>query len=411
MSSWPAAAGHASAQRASGPSLTGRITVVHVITKLELGGAQENTLVTVEQLDRGRFDVALWSGPGGLLDDEAARIPHLDRRVFEDLRREVRPAGDARALVAMVRALREARRAHEDRGGHPRAFILHTHSSKAGILGRLAGRAAGVPIIIHSIHGFGFHDGQDPRTHAVFLNAERAAARATDAFISVSYASLAEGRARGVVLPGQPAVVIRSGFDLVGFRAEAARGLETRRELGLTPEDEVLVAIANLKPQKDPLTLMRALPAVLRARPRAVLLYAGDGELRSEVEAEIARLGIVDHVRLLGWRRDVPAVIGAGDVVVLSSIFEGLPRSAVQAVVARRPFVGTRVDGTSEIIRNGKNGWLVEPRDPEALARAIVRTLETRPLDPDDVARVEAWAAPRMVADQEEFYTRLVGPL
>lgn len=385
-----------------------RATVVHLITKLELGGAQENTLLTATHLDRARFAVGLWSGPGGLLDAEADQVPQLDRRTFASLVREVRPVADARALFELTRALRAARQAHRRRGGDPRAFVLHTHSSKAGIIGRAAGRAAGVPVIVHSIHGFGFHDGQDPRVHALFLNAERAAARATDAFISVSYANLAEARAKGVVLPGQPAVVIRSGFDLAAFRAEAARGPQTRRELGLSDDDDVLVAIANLKPQKDPLTLMRAMPAVLRARPRAILLYAGDGDLRPTVEAEIARLGIGERVRLLGWRRDVPAVIGAGDVVVLSSIFEGLPRSAVQAVAARRPFVGTRVDGTSEIIRAGHNGWLVEPRDPDALARAIVRTLETRPVDPDDVARVEAWAAERMVSEQEQFYDALI---
>jgi glycosyltransferase involved in cell wall biosynthesis len=113
-------------------------------------------------------------------------------------------------------------------------------------------------------------------------------------------------------------------------------------------------------------------------------------------------------LRLLGWRRDVPALIGAADLVVLSSIFEGLPRSAVQAVVARRPFVGTRVDGTSEIIRSGKNGWLVEPRDTDALARGIIRGLQTRPVDPEDVARVRAWSATRMVEEQERFYAALI---
>lgn len=385
-----------------------RATVIHLITKLELGGAQENTLHTAAHLDRTRFHVGLWSGPGGLLDAEAAAVPALDRRTLDSLRREVHPAHDARALYELVHLLRAERRAHAARGGTPEAFILHTHSSKAGILGRAAGRAAGVPVIVHSIHGFGFHDGQDPRAYALFLNAERAAAHATDAFISVSYANLAEARAKGVILPSQPAIVVRSGFDLERFYAESLRGPELRAELGLAPEDEVLVAIANLKPQKDPLTLVRALPMVLRERPRVVLLYAGDGELRPEVEAEIERLGLGARVRLLGWRRDVPALIGAADLVVLSSIFEGLPRSAVQAVVARRPFVGTRVDGTSEIIRSGKNGWLVEPRDPAALARGIVRGLETRPVDPEDVVRVRAWSATQMVDEQERFYEALM---
>lgn len=388
--------------------MTSRATVVHLITKLELGGAQENTLHTAAHLDRACFDVGLWSGPGGMLDAEAAAVPALDLRTFPSLRREVHPVADGRAFFDLVRALRNERRAHAARGGDPGAFILHTHSSKAGILGRAAGRAAGVPLIVHSIHGFGFHDGQDPRAYALFLNAERAAAHATSAFISVSYANLAEARAKGVVLPSQPAVVVRSGFDLDRFYADSLRGPALRAELGLGADDEVLVAVANLKPQKDPLTLIRALPLVLRERPRVVLLYAGDGELRPQVEAEIARLGLEARVRLLGWRRDVPALIGAADLVVLSSIFEGLPRSAVQAVVARRPFVGTRVDGTSEIIRSGKNGWLVEPRDADALARGIVRGLQTRPVDAENVVRVRAWSATRMVEDQEHLYRALI---
>jgi glycosyltransferase involved in cell wall biosynthesis len=280
--------------------MTSRATVVHLITKLELGGAQENTLHTAAHLDRARFDVGLWSGPGGMLDAEAAAVPALDLRTFPSLRREVHPVADGRAFFDLVRALRGERHAHAVRGGAPRAFILHTHSSKAGILGRAAGRAAGVPIVVHSIHGFGFHDGQDPRAYALFLNAERAAAHATDAFISVSYANLAEARAKGVVLPSQPAVVVRSGFDIDRFYADSLRGPALRAELGLAADDEVLVAVANLKPQKDPLTLIRALPAVLRERPRVVLLYAGDGELRPEVEAEVARLGLGERVAAAG---------------------------------------------------------------------------------------------------------------
>jgi glycosyltransferase involved in cell wall biosynthesis len=153
--------------------------------------------------------------------------------------------------------------------------------------------------------------------------------------------------------------------------------------------------------------LVEAMAILVQRRPRAVLLYAGDGELRGEVEASIARHGIGDRVRLLGWRRDVPALIAAGDVVVLSSIFEGLPRSAVQALVARRPFVGTRVDGTSEVIRDGENGFLVEPRDPAELAAAMELAILERPVDPRDTARVEAWDARRMVEEQEALYRSL----
>ena len=384
------------------------ITAVHVITQLELGGAQENTLTTCAGLDRRRFRVSLWSGSGGILDAEAAQIPELDRQLLPSLVRPVRPGRDARCLAELVVRLKKARRAHQAAGHDPRAFIVHTHSSKAGILGRAAARAAGVPIIVHSIHGFGFHPGQHPAKHALFVEAERAAARLTDAFISVSRASLDEALSRHIVRPDQRSLVIRSGFDLEAFLAETAGGPGLRRELGLGPEDEVLVSVANLKPQKDPLTLVAAMAILHQRRPGAVMLYAGDGELRGVVEAEITRRGLGSCFRLLGWRRDIPALIAAGDVVVLSSIYEGLPRSAVQAVLAERPFVGTRVDGTPEIIRHGKNGYLVDPEDPEALAGAMEQALRVHPVDPEDRVRVRAWDAKTMVQEQEQLYEELV---
>jgi glycosyltransferase involved in cell wall biosynthesis len=373
------------------------IRVAHVITMLELGGAQENTLHTVAHLDRSRFEVALYYGPGGILDPEARQIEGALIDPVESLVRPISPRDDARALRDLVRRFR--------------AFaphIVHTHSSKAGIVGRLAARAANVPVIVHSIHGFGFYEGQAAAAHAAFVAAEVAAAKVTDAFISVSRANIAEGRARGIIGARHRVELIRSGFDLAAFRREAEDGPRLRAELGLTKEDEVFVAIANLKPQKDPLVLVRAMALVARRRPKAVLLYVGDGDLRGAVEAEIARLRIEPRFRLLGWRRDVAALIGASDVVVLSSIFEGLPRSAVQAVLARRPFVGTRVDGTPEIIHDGTNGFLVEPRSPERLAEAMERGMIERPVDPEDERRVLDWDATRMVAAQERLYESLV---
>ncbi len=154
--------------------------------------------------------------------------------------------------------------------------------------------------------------------------------------------------------------------------------------------------------------MIDAFARVARWRPNAMLLFAGDGPLRPEVEQAIIRHEVADQVRLLGWRRDVPDLLAACDLVALSSIFEGLPRSAVQAVVARRPFVGTSVDGTPEIIRDGRNGYLVGPRDPAALADAIDRALTHRPLDAADEARILAWDAGRMVRDQEKAYEALM---
>lgn len=384
------------------------ITVAHVITKLEMGGAQENTLHTCRHLDRRRFRVTLIHGPGGYYDREARAIPDLDVAVVPDLVRQVSPARDARCLGALRGHLTRLMSAHAAAGGDPRAVIVHTHSSKAGVLGRVAARAAGVPRIVHTIHGFGFFDGQNALTRAAFIAAEIGASRLTDAFISVSRANLAEAQARGILRRGQAVAVIRSGFDLGAYFRAAGQRAEARRALSIDPEAEVILAIANLKPQKDPLTLVEAVRLLAARRPRAEVLYAGDGPLRGAVEAALARAGLATRFQLLGWREDIPELLAAADVVVLSSVFEGLPRSAVQALAAARPFVGTRVDGTSEIVRDGRNGFLVEPQAPAALADALERALIERPTDPADRERVLEWDADRMVQEQEALYERLV---
>lgn len=385
------------------------ISVVHVITKLELGGAQENTIYTCAHLDRSRFRVALVYGPGGILDDQLEPLEDTTRLVpMPELVREIRPRTDAAAFSALRSTLWRLQAEHWKHEHDETAFIVHTHSSKAGILGRTAAKAAEVPIVVHSIHGFGFHEGQHPLKQAVFVNAERAAGRITDAFIGVSRSNLDEARAKGIIRPGQRAELIRSGMQLGPVRAAEGRRRVTREALGYDVEDEVILAISNLKPQKDPLTLVRAMRLLAAQRPRAVLLVAGDGELRSRVEVEIARGELEGRVRLLGWRRDIPDLLAACDVVALSSIFEGLPRAAVLAVAARRPFVGTRVDGTPEIIIDGRNGYLVPPRNPNALAQALAKALVSRPIDPADETRILEWDGDRMVRQQEDLYEELV---
>jgi glycosyltransferase involved in cell wall biosynthesis len=262
-----------------------------------------------------------------------------------------------------------------------------------------------VPVIIHTIHGFGFFDGQPPLKFHSYLNAERWVARHTDAFIAVSRANLVEARARGIVDSGHRLEVIRSGFDLSAFGHVSSEASETvRRELGIEDDDEIVLCVANLKSQKDPLTLVKAAATLLRRRPRLLVLYAGDGEMRDSVERVIANHNLGDRFRLLGWRTDIPELMSIADVVALSSRYEGLPKTSVQALAARKPFVGTRVDGTPEVIRNGQNGFLVEPNAPEALADALERALDERPVDPTDEERLRDWDQDEMVRAQERLY-------
>ena len=377
------------------------ITVVHIITKLEMGGAQENTLYTCKHLDRTKYKVVLVHGSGGYLDHAAYSLANTEVISLESLVREVAPKKDADCLRQLTLLLRK----YKKRG----PVVLHTHSSKAGILGRIAGQLAGITPIIHSIHGFSFHEGQKFVLNKTYVAAEILTARMTDGFIGVSQANLDEATAKGIIRPHHHIALVRSGFDLDGFYEQSRDSAQdVRQEFSIPHDHELIVTIANLKPQKDPLTMVRAVAELRKRRPKVTILYAGDGPLRSEVEEEISKLGLEQNFKLIGWRRDVPKLMGAADIIALSSIFEGLPRVAVQAVVARKPFIGTKVDGTPEIIRSGKNGFLVPSRNPLLLSDALQKGLETRPTDPDDVSRVRAWDADEMVRAQERFYEELL---
>ena len=381
--------------------------MVHIITRLELGGAQQNTLTTCRALARAGYPVALVFGPGGELDRDLDPLNGVELRPVPSLVRSIHPARDARAVPAVRSVLAELLDAHCGRGEPRQRFIVHTHSSKAGIVGRTAAASLGLPNVVHSIHGFPFHVGQPAPVFEAYVAAERAMARITRVFVAVSRANVAEAQARRIIEPQHRVEIIRSGMSLDPFRREGSRRAENRSHLDLEPHRPVFAAIANLKAQKDPLTAVEAMRRVVDTLPDARLLYVGDGPLRPRVEARIRELGLEAAVQLLGWRRDVPQLMSAADVIVLSSRFEGLPRSAVQAVAVGRPFVGNRVDGTPEIIRTGRDGFLVEPGRPGDLARAMIRAFRERPVAPDTEARLRSWSDTVLVDRQRALYEDL----
>ena len=379
------------------------IRVCHVITRLDLGGAQENTLHTVRTL-RAPYVATLVAGPGGLLDDEAQRSPGVEVRFVADLVRPIRPWRDVRATTALVRLLRELG-----------PDIVHTHSSKAGIVGRAAARAAGIGVVVHSIHGYGFHDGQPAWTRAALVGLERAAAPLTTHFVAVSRANLERGAALGIIDPDR-ATIIRSGVRIEEFQAAARERDSARRALaeaiGAPPGAPLVGMVACLKPQKAPLDFVAAAARVAAVRLDARFLVAGDGELRGEVEDRVAAAGLTGRFHLLGWRRDIPRLMAGLDVVVLTSLWEGLPRVVPEAIAAGRPIVATAVDGTGEILRDGANALVTGPRDPEGIAARILRLLADPALGEAITARARPLLAEfdidSMVRAQEDLYRRLL---
>lgn len=383
-------------------------TCVHIITRLELGGAQ---LATLHEVAHSRFGAApnyLVFGPGGLLDAEAHALPKEQVICLEApaLGRNIAPHRDAWAVWQLTGVLRQIR----DRHPH-RRMLVHTHSSKAGVLGRLAARAAGAERVVHSIHGFGHHPEIMPwATWRALWGVELAMAQLTDAFTADSAANIAQGRAEGII-GAQPAQVVRCGIDLSAFAQPQRPPHQVRRELAIPDDHAVVLQVSCLKPQKDPLAFVR-LAAPLRSRfPRVTYLLAGDGPLRPALERAIVQDKSHDLVRVLGWRRDVPDLLHACDLLVLTSLWEGLPQVFPQAMAAGKPIVATAVDGAPEAVVPGENGLLVPPRDPAALASAVSQMLGDPALrqrmGSDGRARAAAFSEETMVRTLDDFYATL----
>jgi glycosyltransferase involved in cell wall biosynthesis len=381
-----------------------KLKVVHIITMLEMGGAQGNTLFTVANLDRSRFEVGLITGPGGILDDEARKIADLDLKFVSTLVRPVQPFKDLAALVEITKILKKAK-----------PDIVHTHSSKAGIIGRLAARIAGVPKVIHSIHGFGFNPYQKFLVRWLYIYLEKLMAGCSDVLIAVAEENIKAG-VRLRIGSRQLYRLIRSGVDIQKIK-KAASSTDVnalRQELRLSPETRVVLSVGPFKPQKDPIAFVECAAKVVNHVPHVKFLWSGDGELRREVEDRVRELQLENVVQLLGWRKDIPALLRLCDVFILTSLWEGLPRAGVEALIVGKPVVAFDVDGVSEIVRNETNGFVLSPGSDEEFARKLIQLLSDQNLHDrfsEGAVRTidSSFDIHDMVRQQEELYTQVVG--
>ena len=376
--------------------------VIHVITKLELGGAQKVTLMTLERLPRDRYELSLVTGPDGLLVDWANRIDSLDRVWMPSLIREVRPIQDLRALVTLFRLFRREK-----------PHIVHTHSSKAGILGRWAAKLAGVPFIFHTAHGFAFNDFQNPAVKRVYVWLERMTTKITTKLVVVSYANAEKGEQNGVFKRGHW-ILCRDAISVSEFMQPGPR--RQRLKEWSIPSDRLVVGmIACLKPQKSPADFVDVAARVLKQNPRAHFVLAGDGELRPQVEEKVRQHGIGDRFTLLGWQTDMPEVYRNLDVVVLTSLWEGLPCVFSEAMAGDLPIVATNVDGAREAIIHGDNGFLHEPHDIEGMANSVQKLLEEpelrQTMGERGKSRVMEFDISTSVANLESAYRECLGSL
>jgi glycosyltransferase involved in cell wall biosynthesis len=379
--------------------------VVHIITRLVVGGAQENTLASMAGLRaKPGLELSLITGPAigpeGSLE-ERARAVLGGFTLVPELVRPVHPWKDARAYAKLVRLLRAQA-----------PQLVHTHSGKAGFLGRLAARRAGVPIIVHHIHGPSFGPWQGAAANALFTAAERIAGRVTDHFLCSADAMRKRYLAAGIGRPDQYTRVF-SGFDLAPFE-QAQPSPELRAQLGLAAGDFVVGKVGRLFHLKGHADLIAAAPAILRACPRAKFLLVGDGLLRAELEEQARAAGVAAAFRFTGLvpPAEVPRYVALMDCLVHLSYREALSRALPQALAAGRPVVAYDFDGADEVCLENETGFLVRTGDVTAVADRVIRLADDAALR-DRLGRrgrelVHDWfSIERMVETQYAVYRQL----
>ncbi|MBI1892853.1 MAG: glycosyltransferase family 4 protein [Candidatus Rokubacteria bacterium] len=380
------------------------VRVARVIARLNVGGPAQHVVTLCARLPSARYESVLLTGREGPREGSMADLAtQAGVRLVPvpGLGREVAPLGDARALVFLYRFFRRFR-----------PDIVHTHTAKAGALGRVAARLAGVPVVAHTYHGHVLHSYFSRPATWLFATIERALARISTCLFTVSESVKDELARCRIGRPGQ-LVVVPLGLDLRQLlEAEAWRG-SLRAELGLPPGAPLIGVVARLVPIKRHEQFLRAAALVRPRSPGCHFLIVGDGERGAELEKLARREGLADCLHFLGWRRDLDRIYADLDVVALTSANEGSPVSLIEAMAAGCPVVATRVGGVPDLVEEGVNGLLVRPGDPAALADALVDLLE----DPERRRRFgangrkrvyPAYGAERLVADVDRLYTELL---
>lgn len=339
--------------------MTERIRVAQVITRF-MAGAGGVALRGALALDPSRYDVTFVIGSGNRLIDQA-RAADFKVEVVDSLRSEIAPLADLAALRDLTALLAAG---HFD--------IVHTHSAKAGTLGRLAARRAGVPRIIHTFHGFPFHEFQSPLRRATYISIERFLGRFTDAFLAVGPGIAAEAIRRGIAAPERVRTI---GVAVpIGPAPEAADRAEARRLLGAPVGTQVVGTVGRLDYQKAPEDFVDALARLDRSDVFGV--WIGDGPLRAKTEKLVARRGLAQRFAFLGDRSDVSRLLPGLDVFAMASRYEGLPCAIVEAMAASRPIVATAVNSVPNIVLPGETGLLVPPERPDLLRDAIAYLID-----------------------------------
>jgi glycosyltransferase involved in cell wall biosynthesis len=387
------------------------IKVIHVITRFDKGGSAENTFLTLRGLDRSKYDLVLVKGPSeesqmGDREEEAVRANLAEAEsagvriiTVRSLVRNLSPGRDLKAFLGLYRIFRDEK-----------PHIVHTHTSKAGILGRWAALLARVPVILHTPHGHVFWGYFGPMQTGLFIVLEKITALFTDRIIALTDQEMAD-HLRFHIARDKKFTTIHSGADLSPFNTALYDRSKMKAELHIPPDDLVVGTVGRLTPVKGQIHLIEAAAKVLEVRPDSTFVFLGDGELQPELRERAAVLGMADRIRFPGWRPDTAAVMSVFDVFALPSLNEGMGRVLIEAMALSKPIIASRIGGITDLIIHGKNGLLVPPRDAGAIAEAILALLgdesRRKAMGSEGRRMAEGYSAELMVEKINALYEQL----
>ncbi|MBI4534963.1 MAG: glycosyltransferase family 4 protein [Ignavibacteriae bacterium] len=369
-----------------------RIRVAHLITNFAFGGAQDYLLLIVRGLDQTKFEPIVAGRMEGDWAEMVQSLPGVQAYDIPALCRPISLWNDAKSIFQIKKFCEERK-----------VEILHTHSSKAGVVGRLGGSFARVGGIVHTVHGFSFNEFMPPWTKIVFVGIEKAMSRFTTSLLLYSNGDRETARKLGIGAR-RSVETFYYGIDFSPFERPVDRAA-VRRSLGFNDRHKVIGFTGRFSDQKGLHILVEAFACLSKEVPNARLLLVGDGHLRGQLEIQARSLGVHNHVVITGFRSDVPAYLAAMDLFAMTSLWEGLSRSLAEAMYAKLPVIATDVGGTSDAIRNNETGWLIKPNSVNAAVEAMEDALS----NPDKARRLAEcgyqWA--RRAFDMDTMHKRI----
>jgi glycosyltransferase involved in cell wall biosynthesis len=377
------------------------LKIVRIIARLNIGGPAIHVALLTAQLNEGDFESLLVAGSVG--DEEGDMSYYAAERgvaplIIADLGRELNPIRDIRTMWKLYKLLR-----------HEQPDVVHTHTAKAGFVGRWAAKFAGVPVIVHTFHGHVFQGYFGRLKTRVFITLEQLTSRITDSILTLTQSLRRELALTYRVARTEKITVLPLGLDLAPFAAAPRKTGAFREQFGI-PLDAPLVGIAGrMVPVKNHALFLEAAAQVRAKRPEVRFVMIGDGELRDDLERQIDNLGLRGFVKITGWLNDMASAYADMDVFALSSVNEGTPVTVIEALSAGCPVVATHVGGLPDLLEGGRFGTLVSSGNAHAFAQAILDALENPPdTSTAQAAMLNQYGIDRLVSDLSALYKGLL---